>query len=99
MCKHLPTTGDIFEMSPAIGKCLYIYMDKLLPKTGDIFRQSQFQSYQKMSVVWGKCLITIYEVAFAYNYWHFDCNPDSELPEMSVAVVKCLFIYCEQAFT
>ena len=51
MCKHLPTTGDIFEMSPAIGKCLYIYMDKLLPKTGDIFRQSQFQSYQKMSVV------------------------------------------------
>ena len=51
MCKHLPTTGDIFEMSPVVGKCLYIYMNKLLPKTGDIFGQSQFQSYQKMSVV------------------------------------------------
>ena len=23
MCKHLPTTGDIFEMSPVLGKCLY----------------------------------------------------------------------------
>ena len=51
-----------------------------------------------MSVVSGKCLITIYEVAFACNYWHFDWDADSELPEMSVVVGKCYFIYSDQAF-
>ena len=73
-------------------------MDKLLPKTGDIFGQSEFQNYQKMSVVVGKCLITVFKVAFACNYWHFDWDPDSELPEMSVVVGKCYFIYSAQAF-
>ena len=35
--------------------------------------------FQKMTVVWGKCLNTIIKIAFAFNYWLFDSEPDSDI--------------------